>query len=68
MMFEVAIFGNFPDIPNWNCHFRSGLWKVGCNVFKYVRLAELPFPSVFRYDKHKKNVDIQFSMKRQETV
>ena len=25
-------------------------------------------PSVFCYDKHKKNFDIQFSMKRHETV
>ena len=25
----LVIFGIF---PNWNCHFRSGLWKARCNV------------------------------------
>ena len=22
----------FQIFPNWNCHFRSGLWKAGCDV------------------------------------
>ena len=31
-------------------------------------LPNIYTPSVFCYDKHKKNFDIQFSMKRHETV
>ena len=33
MTFEVAILVNFRIFPNWNCHFRSGLWKARCDVF-----------------------------------
>ena len=34
MTFEVAIFSSFPDITNLNSHFRSGLWKAGCDVVR----------------------------------
>ena len=32
MTFVVAIFGNFPDIPEINCHFRRSIWLAGCDV------------------------------------
>ena len=38
----------------------------GCNIA--VLNANIYTPSVFCYDKHKKKFDIQFSMKRHETV
>ena len=36
-------------------------------LFRLV-IGNIYTPSVFCYDKHKKNFDIQFSMKRHETV
>ena len=33
-----------------------------------MRLSNIYTPSVFCYDKHKENFDIQFSLKRHETV
>ena len=33
-----------------------------------ICLINIYTPSVFCYDKHKKNFDIQFSLKRHETV
>ena len=33
-----------------------------------ILILNIYTPSVFCYDKHKKNFDIQFSMKRHETV
>ena len=33
MTLEVAIFGNFPDIPELkNCHFHRSIWTAGCDV------------------------------------
>ena len=32
MTFEVAILLVFRIFPNWNCNFRPGLWKAGCDV------------------------------------
>ena len=34
MAFEVAILAVFRIFPNWNCHFRPGLWKAGCDVVR----------------------------------
>ena len=39
------------------------------DVNKLINLCDNIYtPSVFCYDKHKKNFDIQFSLKRHETV
>ena len=44
-------------------HKKPNHCKCTCSI-----TANIYTPSVFCYDKHKKNFDIQFSMKRHETV
>ena len=34
MTFEVAFLVVFRIFPNWNCYFRSGLWKTGSDVIR----------------------------------
>ena len=50
--------GNF--IAKYKCKDRSTISSFS--------LENIYTPSVFCYDKHKKNFDIQFSLKRHETV
>ena len=43
MMFEVTIFGNFPDIPQLKSELLFWIMEGQMWRCKYVRLAELPF-------------------------
>ena len=40
LLFFFVVFRIF---PNWNCHFRSGLWKAGCDVVRLYVLQSYRF-------------------------
>ena len=51
----------------YNPHSLGARTLDSLDFYRYI-LSYIYTPSVFCYDKHKKNFDIQFSMKRHETV
>ena len=53
MLFLVV----FRIFPNWNCHFRPGLWKAGCDV---VRLYVLQSYRSCTFCKRKTRGETQF--------
>ena len=54
---KLLFFVVFRIFPNWNCHFRSGLWKAGCDV---VRLYVLQSYRSCTFCKRKTRGETQF--------
>ena len=57
MSLKLLFLVVFWIFPNWNCHFRSGLWKAWCDV---VRLYVLQSYHSCSFCKRKTRVETQF--------
>ena len=56
---KLLLFVVFRIFPKWNCHFRFGLWKTGCDV---VRLYVLQSYRSCTFCKRKTRGETQFGI------